>query len=156
MQKEADKAAENATMIAAHTKKKELSQTKKCINCKRKGHTKNECYQKGGGKEGQAPWDKKKKEDTKANAASMEDANYDISLAVTCCPTEPLEALSATHTANNVIIDWGATQHFTLNRSVLENFTTIEPKPIKATNDRILQATGKCYNHGTDSYIMHT
>lgn len=143
VQKEADKAAENAAMIAAYAKKKGQSQKKTCTNCKRIGHTKEECFQKGGGKEGQAPWDKKKKEAAKANAASTEDTNDDVSLAVTYFPTEPLEALSAAHAANNVIIDCGATRHFTPNRSDLENFTEIEPKPIKAANGRILQATGK-------------
>jgi hypothetical protein len=143
VQKEADEAAENAAMIAAYAKKKGQSQKKTCTNCKRIGHTKEECFQKGGGKEGQAPWDKKKKEAAKANAASTEDTNDDVSLAVTYFPTEPLEALSAAHAANNVIIDCGATRHFTPNRSDLENFTEIEPKPIKAANGRILQATGK-------------
>ena len=51
----------------------------------------------------------------KANATLTEDANDNVSLAVTCFPTEPLKALSAVPTSNNVIIDCGATCHFTLN-----------------------------------------
>ena len=48
-----------------------------CTNCKKSGHSKENCYAKGGGKEGQAPWNKKKdakKDDVrpadKANVAS--------------------------------------------------------------------------------------
>ena len=48
-----------------------------CTNCKKLGHSKENCYTKGGGKEGQAPWNKKKdakKDDVrpadKANIAS--------------------------------------------------------------------------------------
>ena len=148
--KEADKAAENAAMVAAHTKRHAV----KCTNCKRTGHKREDCFMKGGGKEGQAPWDKKKddqkdgkkegKHTGKANVASTDDAdNEDVSLAVTCCPTEPLEAL-ATYPANcSAIIDCGATRHFTPNRSDLINFVTIEPKDIKAANGITLQATGR-------------
>src|SRR3984885_8007030 len=47
-----------------------------CTNCKKSGHSKENCYAKGGGKEGQALWNKKdaKKEDVRpadsANVAS--------------------------------------------------------------------------------------
>src|SRR6266550_3277062 len=139
VQKEADKAAENAAMIAAYAKKKEQSQKKKCSNCKKTGHMKEECFRKGGGKEGQAPWDKKKKDEAKANAASTED----VSLAVTYSPSELLEALGATPATTIAIMDCGATQHFTPNRSDLLNFTEIEPRPIRAANGQVLQATGR-------------
>jgi hypothetical protein len=147
--KEADKAAENAVMVAAHTKR----HTVKCTNCKRTGHKREDCYMKGGRKQGQAPWDKKddqkdtKKEEKrtgKANIASTDDTdNEDVSLAVTCCPTEPLEALATYPTNCSAIIDCGATRHFTPNRSDLINFVTIEPKDIKAANGVTLQATGR-------------
>ena len=142
-------------MVAAHTKKHAEKTKVKCTNCKRDGHKREDCYMKGGGKEGQAPWDKKKddqkdhgkkegKHTGKANVASTDDTdNEDVSLAVTCCPTEPLEAL-ATYPANcSAIIDCGATRHFTPNHSNLINFVMIEPKDIKAANGVTLQATGR-------------
>ena len=55
--------------LAARTKKSEKPKRKKkdkaqsditCKNCKRTRHGTSDCYQKGGGKEGQAPWNKKK------------------------------------------------------------------------------------------------
>src|SRR5262249_46745401 len=33
----------------------------RCKNCGRRGHTKSDCYLKGGGKEGQAPWQRKER-----------------------------------------------------------------------------------------------
>ena len=143
--KEADKAAENAAMIAAHSKKRDEKKKVKCANCKRTGHKKEDCYRKGGGKEGQAPWEKKTKDsDAKANAAESTDADEDdVSLAVQCCPTEPLEALASVPSEGHVIIDSGATRHFTPNRSDLTNFSEIPPRPIKAANGLLLQATGR-------------
>ena len=108
------------------------------MNCKHTRHSKEDCFQKGGGKEGQAPWDKKKDSNAKANAATAED---DVSLAVTCHPDEPLEVLASFPAAQNTIINCGATQHFTANHANLTNFTEIPPKPIKAANGCILQAT---------------
>jgi len=123
-------------MVAAHTKKRAEKKKVKCTNCKRDGHKREDCFLKGGGKEGQAPG--------KANVVSMNDTdNEDVSLAVTCCPTEPLEALATYPASCSAIIDCGATRHFTPNRSDLINFITIEPKDIKAANGVTLQATGR-------------
>ena len=131
-----DKAAENAALATAHAKKAN-GQKKKCANCKHTGHSKEDCFWKGG-KEGQAPWDKKKDGNAKANTATAED---DVSLAVTCNPDKPLEALTSLPAAQNAIIDCGTTQHFTPNCANLTNFTEIPPKPIKAANGHTLQAT---------------
>ena len=38
-----------------------------CGNCKQKGHFDDNCYAKGGGKEGQAPWKNKGKQKEAAN-----------------------------------------------------------------------------------------
>jgi hypothetical protein len=146
VQKEADKAAKNAAMIAAYVKKMEQNQKKQCHNCKKTGHTKENCWNKGGGKEGQGLRDRKKKDQAKANAASTEEADdEDVSLAVTYSPSELLKALSAMPATTIAIMDCGATQHFTPNRSDLLNFTEIKPRPIWATNGQVLQAT--CYDH---------
>ena len=96
-----------------------------------------------GGKEGQGPRDKKKKDEAKANAASTEEADEDVSFAVTYSPDGLLEALGATPATTVAIMDCGATQHFTPNRCDLLNFTEIEPRPIRAANGQVLQATGR-------------
>src|SRR5271170_7794832 len=44
-----------------------------CTNCKRSGHSTENCYAKGGAKEGQAPWKKKKEE--KKDSQKADSAN---------------------------------------------------------------------------------
>ena len=44
-----------------------------CGNCKQKGHVNDNCYAKGGGKEGQAPWQNKGKQKEAANIAEAKD-----------------------------------------------------------------------------------
>src|SRR3984885_491352 len=67
----------NATESAQRAVGKSSRPKPICTNCKKSGHSKENCYAKGGGKEGQAPWNKKKdakKDDVrpadKANIAS--------------------------------------------------------------------------------------
>jgi len=67
----------NATESAQRAVGKSSRPKPICTNCKKSGHSKENCYAKGGGKEGQAPWNKKKdvkKEDVRpadsANVAS--------------------------------------------------------------------------------------
>jgi hypothetical protein len=61
-EKNVDKAKDNAAMAANKEKGKSKSKSDKyCNNCKKKGHMKENCFVKGGGKEGEAPdWWKKK------------------------------------------------------------------------------------------------
>jgi hypothetical protein len=70
----------NAAMFAAHAKaqarpsrngnndkgKGKVKNDKKCTNCKKKGHTKENCFAKGGGRADQAPdWWKERQEKAK-------------------------------------------------------------------------------------------
>ena len=72
----------NAAMIAVYAKaqpkssrsgdgekgKRKAKSSKKCGNCKKKGHTEDNCFAKGGGKADQAPdWWKERQEKAKAN-----------------------------------------------------------------------------------------
>jgi gag-polypeptide of LTR copia-type len=55
-EKNVDKAKDNAAMVANKEKGKSNSKSDKyCNNCKKKGHMKENCLAKGGGKEGEAP-----------------------------------------------------------------------------------------------------
>jgi hypothetical protein len=57
----------------------------KCDNCGRTGHVKEDCFRKGGGKEGQAWWQKKKKGKGTVNAAgTLGKPNEDESYAFQC------------------------------------------------------------------------
>ena len=48
-----------------------------CFNCRKKGHKKADCWAKGGGKEGQGPKMKSKKEDPKKESANTVEDNED-------------------------------------------------------------------------------
>lgn len=78
-------AARTKTSTKAKGKKKAKGQSDiTCENCKRPGHGKPECYSKGGGKEGQAPWQKNKtkgKEPETAVVAANDDDDEKRSLA---------------------------------------------------------------------------
>ena len=64
----------NATESAQHTVGRSSRPKPICTNCKKTGHSMENCYAKGGGKEGQAPWAKKKDGDKgsqKADSANV-------------------------------------------------------------------------------------
>ena len=54
-----------------YEKKKKLDE--ECENCERKGHTTVDCFVKGGGKEGQAPWQNKGKQKETVTVAAVKD-----------------------------------------------------------------------------------
>ena len=68
----------------ADDKTKKDGERKTCSNCKRIGHKSEDCYGKGGGKEGQALWQKKKtlKKDTAVVAVA--DTDKDEMFVFTC------------------------------------------------------------------------
>ena len=74
--------------LAAQTKNNERSKGKKkitCKNCGRSGHKKTDCYQKGGDKEGQAPWQQKPDEGKETDTAVVgADDNKNNMFAFTC------------------------------------------------------------------------
>ena len=82
-EKNVDEAKDNVAMAANKEKGKSKSKSDKyCNNCKKKGHTKENCFAKGGGKESEAPdWWKKKfgKDESKGtatNAVDKEEENF--------------------------------------------------------------------------------
>lgn len=50
---------------AGKKKKSKENSEEECENCEKPGHVKEDCYAKGGGKEGQAPWQNKGKKPNK-------------------------------------------------------------------------------------------
>ena len=132
-------------------------------NCGRKGHTKEQCYEEGGGKEGQAPdwWKKKKEKKAKVNANVAENKssktndteNYAMAafhipddptaLQVVCTSDFHSEAYAiSNHTES--ILDSGASRHFTPERKKLLNYEEfITSEPIRAADGRTFSALGK-------------
>ena len=147
-------------------KEKDKKSTTRCTNCKLKGHTKDSCFSKGGGKEHEAPdWWKQKqaakaKEPKKETANAAESSsksenhayivlgpkNFDPSV------EEATSALVVTSGHNHeafgvsqltdLIIDCGASSHFSPDKSKFVNFTTIAPEAIKAADGHTFSAIG--------------
>lgn len=149
-------------------KSKKEKSDKHCDNCNKDGHTKESCFAKGGGKEHDAPewWKKKvakkdsgseKKEKANANVADQEeyaflvhgltkeiaeDVEEEYAFVVTSDFAEYAQTANSIHTG--IIIDCGASTHFTPDRESLINYkNTSDPIPIRAADGRIFQATGK-------------
>ena len=62
---------------------KKKKSDEECENCKRKGHSAPDCFVKGGGKEGQAPWQNKGKQKEMATVAAAKDEEEEM-FAFTC------------------------------------------------------------------------
>jgi hypothetical protein len=132
-----------------------------CENCNLLNHMKPDCWRKGGGKEGQAPtWyvEKMKKNSASkaANAVESEDDeenvvllscinddDENVVLAVTSDFKHEAEALAVAPATTPVIVDCGASRHFSPNQSKFSDFTKIAPEPIRAADGRTFSAPGK-------------
>ncbi len=141
----------------------------KCSNCKLKGHTNDNCFAKGGGKEHQAPdWWKQKQEakakETKktesANAAAGTSSKCENHAYITVGPTDfiPLDdedfaslVITSGHnheaygvsTSTDLIIDCGASSHFSPDKFKFVNFEEIPPEPIRAADGHTFSAIGR-------------
>jgi len=128
-------------------------------NCKMKGHTTENCFAKGGGKEHQAPEWWKQKQEAKAKEMKKESANAAAkSLSkrenhtyVAVGPTDfvphnedPSAALVITSGHNyeafgvslstDLIVNCSASSHFSPDKSKFINFKAISPEPIHAAD----------------------
>jgi hypothetical protein len=128
-------------------------------NCGRRGHTKDQCWEKGGGKEGQAPewWKKIKGNKVSANVAENKSAERDdpenYAMLVFDVPEEPTALVctsdfhsEAHSTSNDIgsILDSGASRHFSPDRPKFLNYQElINPEPIRAADGRTFSALGK-------------
>ena len=104
--------------LAAQTKNNERSKGKKkitCENCGRSGHGKPDCYQKGGDKEGQAPWQQKpeKGKETDTAVIGMDDNENDM-FAFTCLSdyTDVANTLDIPKSQLGTCMDSGASQDY--------------------------------------------
>jgi hypothetical protein len=114
-----------------------------CDNCHKTGHTGPDCYAPGGGKEGQAPWQKKKaaqkanakkQKDSVRNSAESGSSNYAFSL------QEPLKAL-ATVQSDDAVADSAASSHFSPLRDRFRNIYTVAEERIEGPNGSAMVST---------------
>ena len=164
-------------MAAAHAKAsgnscsqdtKGKEKRKKCTNCKKSGHLKEDCFQKGRGKADNPPdWWKEKvtkakeKGNKSVNAANKESDDKDNNnYAIVAINVEneidkdiPNIALIITsghdHNAHaalkstGVIIDCGASSHFSPDKAIFIDYHEIPPEPVKAADGHTFSAIGK-------------
>jgi len=141
----------------------------KCSNCKIKGHTDENCFSKGEGKEHEAPdWWKQKQEakakETKktesANSAAASSSKCENHAYVTVGPSdfvhlddEDFNSLVITSGHNHeaygvssstdLIVDCGASSHFSPDKFKFVNFEAISPEPIRAADGHTFSAIGR-------------
>jgi GAG-pre-integrase domain len=100
-----------------------------CKNCKRSGHGKPDCYQKEGGKEGQALWDKKPNAKAKYTKMVVVAANdEDNELFTFTCTTDHAavaDILDVPKSKLGTCIDSGASRDYCLDRLKFSNYKTV-------------------------------
>jgi transposase InsO family protein len=115
----------------------------KCDNCKKKGHTKDRCWAKGGGQEGKGPKSKRGDDSTsnadpslaEANLADFEWSGARALVAEIACGEKPR--------TNEWILDSGATTHIVPFRSIFSSYHKFQsPRPIGTADHGSFQAVG--------------
>ena len=119
-----------------------------CENYKNTGHTKADCWSKGGGKEGQGPrGQNSKKGEKKAETAEAVEVtgNADEILAFTCTSNyvEVTNALNVPKSRLGACIDSGASRHYSPDRDAFINYSPINNTTITTAYGRKLKALGK-------------
>jgi transposase InsO family protein len=137
-----EKSGDNSKGDTSKDGKWKLRLKGKCWNCQKPGHKSDECWSKGGGKEGQGPNQKKEA----ANAAT--DANTSNGGTQTnhaFLSTLDVAAISVAMNGptTNLIIDMGASRHFSPARELFKNYETINPIPITTADGHTFKAIGK-------------
>jgi hypothetical protein len=143
------------TALAAHAKKggkqkggkgkdpkKEKSDTQ-CGNCQNKGHTKDDCWAKGGGKEGRGPKQKRKDKDKSKTAIVAVNEEDNEMFAFSCTSEYGMLAnnLNILKSCLGTCIDSGASQVYCPDQSQFTNYKTIDRK-ITTADGRSIKAIG--------------
>ena len=119
-----------------------------CENCKNAGHTKADCWAKGGGKEGQGPRgqnSKKGEKKVETVAAAEATGNADEIFAFTCMSdyVEVANALNVPKSRLGACIDSGTSRHYSPDRDAFINYSPINNTTITTADGRKLKALGK-------------
>jgi hypothetical protein len=120
----------------------------KCDNCGRKGHTAPNCFQPGGGKEGQAPWQKTQDKDQQKAAKATDskskpdDKKTGGSYAFTVFGHSHPHVLTAATQKADAAVDSGATVHYCPDRAKFVTYQTVSGPEIYAADGRALRSIG--------------
>ena len=125
-----------------HTKKGKLH--KLCANCDKSGHTKEDCWAPGGGKEGQGPNQQKQGSKGKKKEESAAKTTTEEVFAFTCTSTfvGVADSLKIPPSKHGVIVDNSASSHFCPDKSKFINLRPLEGQNICTANDGVILAFG--------------
>jgi transposase InsO family protein len=118
------------------TREKKKRERPKCSNpkCNRRlGHTFENCWAEGGGKEGQRP---KNRKPTTAALANVEDYAFSI------LSEKTIIAMTSSMDQEPVIFDSGASQHICPSREQFTKFSTNLPRKIVTADGRTVESEG--------------
>ena len=128
-----------------------------CENCHKTGHTKTECWAKGGGNEGGAPWrknkkagEKDKKTGDKTSTATAEDQTPDLEAWAAIDEIEEDDATSRItvmaaqnpKSSHSELYDMGATRHMSPLRKQFTNYREIKARRVVTANEGTFHAIG--------------
>ena len=149
-----DKCSKDAeSTLAARAKRSEKPKRNKknktksditCKNCKRTGHGTPDCYQKGGGKEGQAPWDKKTTKNKESEMVVVTADNDENELFVFTCTSNHAaiaEVLDIPKSKLGTCIDSGANRDYSPDHTKFSNYKSIQ-HTITTADERLLAGVG--------------
>jgi len=146
---ERTKTAESA--LAARTKNGGKSKGKKkdesqsdviCENCSKSGHSKPDCWSKGGGKEGQGPRQKNKGKKNETVVVAADDDKEDL-FAFTCTSAYVAlaESIDVPKSKLGTCMDSGASRHYCPDKSKFTDYKAVE-REITTADGRTLTTAG--------------
>ena len=122
------KSAESALAARTKSNKKRGKKRITCENCGRTGYEKPDCYQKGGDKEGQAPWQQKAEKGKESETAviGVEDKESDM-FAFTCLSdyADVANNLDIPRSRLGTCMDSGTSCNYCLDRSKFTNYKEV-------------------------------
>jgi hypothetical protein len=148
---QSDKAQDEAFAADSQSHKKKPKKGKgrsvQCDNCHKIGHTKDQCWAKGGGNEGGGPKRKDKRNDDKSTAAVAEEPEIEAWAAIDECenvdavPRVPIVAAEL-FAGPSELYDSGASRHMSPYRKQFVTYEEIIARPITAANNEVFHAIG--------------
>ena len=124
--------------------KRDKKKGEKCENCSRSNYAKADCYQKGRGKEGQAPWLKKDKKEEK-RTEDLANVIQDEEIFAFTCTLDFAAVVDLLHIPKSkcgAIADSGMSHHFSPDKSKFTNYCPLENHHITTADGCTFRALG--------------